>query len=463
MANYTQLKYARVLNADYAIPYLRYDSTPANGELQEDILSIIPLLKPLSAAPMATAHATTPYKIDNCVIQNTSTYTITNDDITALSEGYILEPAGDEVIGCLIGGLWEYEYIYFGALLNYNGVPGLSAFTLSTDSKSLDELYPVFYQTNSAEIQMTTFDADGTMNTAYARKVSDQNKTNITNLEDYLVLYDDPVFETIPTFDQQSFLMGLACGLLGKGLPKMIGEEPEDDPESEWPISWNTAEIASNPVQVTIDDVTFVKISDYTPTNEELSSISLYVEQYGTYLLTLPLTASAVYDLCIMAMYNNAYVLLSVTSAGESADLGISFPETGFYVMGMEEDFTLSIISTQLYAYNGVELPDINTVWTDKESYPYAGIASMNDGTYYLSAFAKEPYISSDNLYLMTPEEQTYKNWTLSDTGIWTDESDVTVTSVILELSYANTKWASFDVLNADGTVYLAASEPVAV
>ena len=303
----------------------------------------------------------------------------------------------------------------------------------------------------------------------------------------YLAASDPvPVEEPTSTFDQQSFLMGLACGLLGKGLPKMIGEEPEDDPESEWPISWNTVEIASNPVQVTLDGTTFVKVSDYIPTKEELSSISLSVEQSGTYYITLPCTGVQEFDCGFMAMYNDYYPVLSVTSAGENAD----FPETGFYVLAMEEDFTFSIIFPQLYTYNGMELPILPDY--DEELYPYAFILSFDGGVYgdeYAGSSLAQLILTDTMPYAETSDGTTSLIIENGHSRLLYDTTDSeALQSYLQSLSDANVfglncwelnkegyqdikttyaghtfVWANTDTYYEDGTLCLAASEPVAV
>ena len=139
------------------------------------------------------------------------------------------------------------------------------------------------------------------------------------------------------------------------------------------------------------------------------------------------------------------------------------------------------------YLYNGVELPDINSVWTDKETYPYAYMFdvrgdSLNEllnqsgasslvGTVevaYVVHFSNKPYIWNGSrfcnnetdgaalaYYFMPTVSEEWgfsESWTStgSDYG-YGKPSDTDFTYV----------WCNTDLVNADGTVYLAASDPV--
>ena len=117
------------------------------------------------------------------------------------------------------------------------------------------------------------------------------------------------------------------------------------------------------------------------------------------------------------------------------------------------------------FLYNGVELPDINTVWTDKETFPYAvifgatsaeasqgikytawGFSSLGsyDGASFIveNSFAAGFYITNDS-----------KSWTF--VGVSTEFGQREVDAVPL--------WSNHDILNPDGSVYLAASTPIRV
>lgn len=120
--------------------------------------------------------------------------------------------------------------------------------------------------------------------------------------------------------------------------------------------------------------------------------------------------------------------------------------------------------------YGGVRLPDIETVWTDKATYPFAFVYSFtNNGVanYILMLLPQVPYVgylSSSTVRLdgcavsATPHLKQYK----SVAGVWEDQNFGYATAS-LEYYPASTPiiWASGDLAKTDGTVYLAASEPV--
>lgn len=135
------------------------------------------------------------------------------------------------------------------------------------------------------------------------------------------------------------------------------------------------------------------------------------------------------------------------------------------------------------YLYNGVELPDVNTVWTDelKETLPHAVIveATYNGEKYYMLALtdlAPTGFNNDDGsrsqisylgtfiyavCYFTTSETVataagiTVNEWVLKDQG--TDSYKYYVES------FYPTVWTAADILTSDGTLYLAASDPVPV
>lgn len=125
------------------------------------------------------------------------------------------------------------------------------------------------------------------------------------------------------------------------------------------------------------------------------------------------------------------------------------------------------------YLYNGVELPDINTVWTDKETYPHSYI-KLVDGGYELWMLSN-PYYVSDSGVLAVTHDGT---WTFAfcmyvdeemaaeaglDTACWMQLGASTGENTETAFNKNVLVWSNTDILNADGTVYLAASDPVPV
>ena len=125
------------------------------------------------------------------------------------------------------------------------------------------------------------------------------------------------------------------------------------------------------------------------------------------------------------------------------------------------------------YLYNGVELPDINAVW-DKETYPYAyivngaSIAEMlpQEFTGYLLHLSSAPAEAfPDGYSMITLSKGAYSLWYSTKTG-WVNviaETNYSSGVVLSEAGLSAEVWASTDILNTDGSVYLAASDPVPV
>ena len=136
------------------------------------------------------------------------------------------------------------------------------------------------------------------------------------------------------------------------------------------------------------------------------------------------------------------------------------------------------------YLYNGVELPDINEVWTDKETYPYACLSVVDAAKIaepqYAGCLYGELHLTSDRFIrssLSFSVEPCYcARWVIatgalaSDSGVpdgqWVldyeeyDEYGFTIDDYSLE---GGNTWSNHDILNTDGTTYLAASDPIPV
>ena len=148
------------------------------------------------------------------------------------------------------------------------------------------------------------------------------------------------------------------------------------------------------------------------------------------------------------------------------------------------------------FLYNGVELPDINTVWTDKETYPYATI-TISDTTaesegagldfivplYTVTLFNQEPfYYSSMDALGFNANWSTVVYAVILDSawceafnnavgqeviipGVWIEYGGDTDRDYTNNFSPVNgLHWTSHDIINTtDNTVYLAASAPLRV
>ena len=118
------------------------------------------------------------------------------------------------------------------------------------------------------------------------------------------------------------------------------------------------------------------------------------------------------------------------------------------------------------YLYNGIELPDINEVWTDKEAYPYALIAwNSATGKHRLAVCAQKANYSPSPNAIWCSNMIPYMQYTQSDN--WEYQGTITAENINANTLWPQKEmpvvWANYDVLNGDGTVYLKASEPIPV
>ena len=110
------------------------------------------------------------------------------------------------------------------------------------------------------------------------------------------------------------------------------------------------------------------------------------------------------------------------------------------------------------YLYNGVEFPAIPT-W-NKEKYPYLFIHE-NPGIW-ITLWAIDVPLTKGGEYLKTNGPYGYYYWVLKD-GVWAVTEYSEGTNAEGSSWGTNLIWANHDILKEDGTIYLAASDPIPV
>lgn len=118
--------------------------------------------------------------------------------------------------------------------------------------------------------------------------------------------------------------------------------------------------------------------------------------------------------------------------------------------------------------YNGASMPDIETVWTDKATYPYSYISRLGPQytlallttTFYVNASGTIMYWSADG------SGATYTadiNTDTGEVGDWVFERTFTYSKGGWSTGPAiePVTWHSFDVYNSGGTLYSATTAPV--
>ena len=105
------------------------------------------------------------------------------------------------------------------------------------------------------------------------------------------------------------------------------------------------------------------------------------------------------------------------------------------------------------YLYNGISLLDINTVWTDKTTDPYAIIFVDENGRIVLH-ISPAPFIYEDPNVNISSGSGSPKY--LYDSSGWVEDGTGS------GYTGSGVKWTNYDIIDiSDNSVYLAASEPV--
>lgn len=132
------------------------------------------------------------------------------------------------------------------------------------------------------------------------------------------------------------------------------------------------------------------------------------------------------------------------------------------------------------YSYNGVVLPDIETVYTPEmqETHPFAVISEHESSAIYLTVCDKELYQNGKYLSTLHKDPDTgstggtgtssFMRWIYNaDANTWdieiSDGSQSRTMAVGLAIWANNDVFYRYDVEDVGGTLYLAASEPVPV
>ena len=123
--------------------------------------------------------------------------------------------------------------------------------------------------------------------------------------------------------------------------------------------------------------------------------------------------------------------------------------------------------------YGEALLPNINTVWTDKSVYPYALIRSTINGDSGYPVLATL-IVSTTPLYFdASTNSGSYRavvagsaiRYQFDSSGEWEyiGETAYEIDEEVCTNFASALGWTNTDILNTDGTVYLAASDPIPV
>lgn len=121
------------------------------------------------------------------------------------------------------------------------------------------------------------------------------------------------------------------------------------------------------------------------------------------------------------------------------------------------------------YSYNGVELPDITTIWTDHEKFPYVFIQYSESNNACFLYVSDDPMYYSGGYVAIRPEYYIYVYEMAKPDNGWRQSSHQTGTAQgRVENEYnGNLLWANHDIIQTQSggvqNVIVAASEPVPI
>lgn len=244
-----------------------------------------------------------------------------------------------------------------------------------------------------------------------------------------------------------------------------------------WTIEWNNQAIKNNP-SFEVGEITVFKISDTIHNVDELSMANVIISDGTTSMVINCIgvedAADGVTGL-IFAYPSYQFLVVVVLVSENSSDY-----ESGLYVGDVfadtSLDITVSYVPVNFCLYNGVKLPDVNTAYC-KENYPCAFIVTEtadNITTAWLYLTANPVQIAPGLSGLKIPaggyaqyicytgsavNNNPYAGYNYWKVSILTGDNATSFDAP----KDGETAWSNHDVYNTDGTLYLAASDPVPV
>lgn len=240
--------------------------------------------------------------------------------------------------------------------------------------------------------------------------------------------------------------------------------------------------ITENSITHTIvedSDVTLLKISDAIMSIDEIKNSSIVstrsdntvsvIHTIGNYLSTNPTYAKTM-QLNGVNIYREIYsYILSVSdtaAAGEVLEAD-AFPSTGTYVKVPKSGSMEYILRCGNRVYNGVEAfahYDIyNMYGITLEEYRYVYLTKDSRGYYYLyltNAIAKWDSVNSELITSDACTDMEFFSATPADDTYWYYSQPHTHTAAGETITDNELVWCNHDVVDADGNVILAATEP---
>lgn len=114
------------------------------------------------------------------------------------------------------------------------------------------------------------------------------------------------------------------------------------------------------------------------------------------------------------------------------------------------------------WLFNGVRLPDISGVWDGKyyaDPIPYGAIFLCDDSIFpYRFVASNAPFVHVDSGF--SASATLYVDYVVLNNEKWFKTA---ATTELGDIGILDCVWSSYDILNTDGSIYLATSDPIPV
>ena len=286
--------------------------------------------------------------------------------------------------------------------------------------------------------------------------------------------------------DRQDFETGLIISLVSPPLPHVV--KKVDRLDSEWPIEWTLRGTINNKAYIQGNMMAMRRISDAVDYDYEKAAVAVTVlpDSGGEAVFTTKNIGVTDWELGVLiyiqCTYNGSSYILGLSVVKEAGTAGMVEFDKGTYYAFMDSSFQNIQFSNAdvrfemtaplptAYSYNGVILPKLPE-W-DRERYPYAYITWQEPSDHpgvvlYFLHVCPEPLVLNNYGYATTGTDNVrYRLCVDEDTAnaigaeVWGEWERISIGSSTT-VTGSNTVWTNTDLIKSDGSVVLAASEPV--
>ena len=295
--------------------------------------------------------------------------------------------------------------------------------------------------------------------------------------------------------NRQDFETGLILGLVSPPVPHVVRPVPKGDIlDNEWPIEWTMRGTADNKAYIQ-GIMNMRKISDavYFDYAKAAVAVTAMPDSGGEVVFTTKNIGVTDWELGVLiyiqCTYNGTTYVLGLSVVEKPGTFGNVEFEKGTYYAFMDSSyqsiqfsdadvrFKMTAPLPIAYSYNGVILPALPE-W-DREKYPYVmisnnGYTDYEDYTHCLLVAHKTLPTTKNNIiqgdkhgvpdstdYVYSSYDPTHypDGWHSSENGYGACSSSNGGGGLAM-VKLAHVIWANYDVVNTDGSIYLAKSDP---